>query len=874
MQNKTLAALIALVIVVWPLTLRAQTLPAAYTTVDLYDAMQRVAGTISANPGDDGTTSYPAVRNTYDTEGRLLKVEQGNLSASATNISSPPAWGTQFFQVYRTTIATYDTEGRKLSEETVGSDGNAYELIQYGYDANGRQSCSVVRMNPAHFASEPAVTSTCTLSDPAPNYGPYGADRITQNTYDTDDELLTVTKAVGTAQQATYATYTYTADGQKQTVTDANQRKALMAYNGFDRLVDWYFPDPTATTADPNDTAASSTDYEAYTYDNNGNRQTLKKRDGRYIDYGYDGLDRVTSKTYPNGGATPVYYDYTLDGHMTTAVFTSLTSGQGVMRQYDGYGELKSDQTVLPGVNTTLGYRYDADGDKTQLSYSDTSTVTYHYDGLDRPQYVQTPWQSGTTAVATYTYDPTGHVSALSGGYSTSFLYDSIQRLQTHALGVASSTYNVQFGFSYNPASQMLSQTDSNDTYYLWKSITAKNVSYTTNGQNEYTAVGSTSPSYDGNGNMTSPDGATTYGYDIENRLTAAGGSTYNAMLSYDPLGRLYSVAGSATTKFVYDGDALVEEMDGSGNILRRYINGIGADVPLAWYEGSAFGDSNARYLRADHEGSVLTITDSTSSNVYGVNIYDEFGNAPATGNLGRFQYTGQMWIPEIGLYYYRARVYSPTLGRFMQMDPVGYADDLNLYAYVKNDPLDKTDSMGTDGGCVYTDGCEQIAKGMSQVADNVHLSVSVKAQATAVDIGVQVKATADRQTLDDGSIAVSARTATGGVALQAQATVDLTVGPASVGENATTVSVRSGLVGGQVSAGDQGVNAQVSVGPQAGIKIESAGSLPANAGAQLGSTRLPVGGAVKSLVEDMGQKMAQDARAVAGCGTNPCVQQ
>jgi hypothetical protein len=119
---------------------------------------------------------------------------------------------------------------------------------------------------------------------------------------------------------------------------------------------------------------------------------------------------------------------------------------------------------------------------------------------------------------------------------------------------------------------------------------------------------------------------------------------------------------------------------------------------------------------------------------------------------------------------------------------------------------------MGTDGGCVYTGGCAQIAKGMSQAADNVSVSVSVKAQATATDIGVQVKATADRQTLDDGSITVSARTATGGVALQAQATVDLTVGPTSVGENGTTVSVRSGLVGAQVSAGDKGANVQVSV--------------------------------------------------------------
>lgn len=103
-------------------------------------------------------------------------------------------------------------------------------------------------------------------------------------------------------------------------------------------------------------------------------------------------------------------------------------------------------------------------------------------------------------------------------------------------------------------------------------------------------------------------------------------------------------------------------------------------------------------------------------------------------------------------------------------------------------------------------------------------------------------------------------------------------LGPTSVGDNSTTVSVRAGPVGAQVSSGDKGANLTVSVGPQVGFKFEPAGKLPANAGAQLFSTRVPVGSEVKSLVNQTGQlvdqaeqKMADAARSTAGCGTAPC---
>jgi RHS repeat-associated protein len=86
---------------------------------------------------------------------------------------------------------------------------------------------------------------------------------------------------------------------------------------------------------------------------------------------------------------------------------------------------------------------------------------------------------------------------------------------------------------------------------------------------------------------------------------------------------------------------------------------------------------------------------------------FDEYGmplaGSDPTGE--QFRYTGRRFDPETGLYYYRARYYSPLLGRFLQTDPVGYMDDLNLYGYVGNDPLDRSDPSGLARVCVEKTG-------------------------------------------------------------------------------------------------------------------------------------------------------------------------
>jgi RHS repeat-associated protein len=154
----------------------------------------------------------------------------------------------------------------------------------------------------------------------------------------------------------------------------------------------------------------------------------------------------------------------------------------------------------------------------------------------------------------------------------------------------------------------------------------------------------------------------------------------------HNPIGLLGQTPG---INLDYVGMNLTSEV--SGGIQRRYVYGPDDAAPILWYEGAGTGDK--RYLHADERGSVIAVSDG-AGNAMAINRYDEYG-IPQPGNMGRFQYTGQQWIGELGMYDYRARMYSPTLGRFLRTDPLGYADGLNWHAYIGNDPVNATDPMG-----------------------------------------------------------------------------------------------------------------------------------------------------------------------------------
>ncbi len=208
---------------------------------------------------------------------------------------------------------------------------------------------------------------------------------------------------------------------------------------------------------------------------------------------------------------------------------------------------------------------------------------------------------------------------------------------------------------------------------------------------------------YDNNGNMTSVTntcGTTTYTWNVRNQLVGISGFTLTSTLTcssvtasfkYDAVGRrIEKMINTTTTKYLYDGLDIVQEIK-NNSVYANYIRTLNIDEPLARIKA----DGTVRYYQTDVLGSVIALTDQTGA-VKTTYAYDPFGNTTVSGEASDnpFQYTGRE-NDGTGLYYYRARYYSPELQRFISEDPIGLAGGINQFAYVGNNPVNFVDPWG-----------------------------------------------------------------------------------------------------------------------------------------------------------------------------------
>ena len=559
----------------------------------------------------------------------------------------------------------YDEFANRISSIADAGTGRLNQTTTWAYNALG-DIVSVTDPR-GNVATRTYDAARRLLTSAAPPAATGQASVVSANTYDADGRLLQVQQsAAGSVLRTTSSTYTpsgkvatatdpagnvtrfaYDLLDRQTTVTDAMGRVAQLTYDALGRPWRTY---NTAIQAGP---------LVQRTYTADGQLAALADANGNTTSFAYDGFDRLATTTYPLG---------------STETFT-----------YDALDNVQSRKTR---AGATIAFGYDTLGRLVSKTPPSGPAVTYSYDLNSRPTGVSDNSAAIVAAV------PPGSSTVT---YGMTYAYDALNRLTGTAWDPAPAATAptagplVTFGHTYNKVNQRTGQTVDDNTWLSYPAASPATTAYTANSLNQYTAVGATTPTYDGNGNLIS-DGTYALGYDLENRLTSASGAGNTAAYAFDAQGRRRSrTVNGTTTISVTDADNReVLEYDGSsGAILRWYAYGLGPNAALNQINVAA---GTRATLLPDMLGSIIASFDSSSGALIKFG-YQPYGTSAAAATP--FGYTGQRFDQESGLYYYRARHYSTKWGRFLQADPIGYTGGSGLYAYAGNDPLNANDPTG-----------------------------------------------------------------------------------------------------------------------------------------------------------------------------------
>lgn len=609
---------------------------------------------------------------------------------------------------------------RKL-EKVQRQYGSGWQEFEYGYNIMAKLQTitdSLGRTTTLDYDDRLQVEG---ITDPNNN--------TTQKSYNT----RMLVKEIIDAEDSLTA-FDYTDNGQLRLITDAENSETEYVYDGYGRLKRVVYANDS---------------YEEYGYDAASNITSFRNRADETISFGYDAMNRLEWKQRPNDPNIVLTYD--IAGRLVDV-------SQSTEQMSFAYDRLGRMERTVDQNGYEVGYEHDAMGRREKLEYPDGSFITYEYDNIGRLQYVkdqnddiiveyvydslsrtinvryyrgqsfvgsmayayedkvpasgdqlgnriaQIDYCCNPSHTLNYTYDSVGNAVEMNpgGGFGWTYGYDNVYQVRTADQGSAT---NRAVDLSYD---RVYNRTNWSDTLY------GSSLTYDNNAVNQYTSVGTRTPSYDSRGNLTCIGQYWTMTYDCENRMTSA--ISGYLQYGYDLLGRRNRrMLGSMNDiAYVWDGAHIIAEYT-NGSLTKKYIYGPGMDNPVAMINVSGVSET-WYYYYADALGSIRLMSDAGGAIVESY-AYDPSGkphvmtSAGPDGNwltedvattnyssIGNpYLFTARRWDSAAELYYYRFRDYSPDLGRFLQADPLGYIDGMNLYQYCGNNPVNWIDPWGLD---------------------------------------------------------------------------------------------------------------------------------------------------------------------------------
>jgi RHS repeat-associated protein len=662
------------------------------------------------------------------------------------------------------TIYAYDSYGRLVS--TTDGSGNAVSLL---YGENGTDQAGLVEstqyptysMTYRHDVRGRRIETVRNL--PGLNGQP-SQNQTTTLAYDGKGQLVSTTDALGRSTLMRYdalgretqttdalngvTAYTYGNSRSPLTIIDAKKQIYRFSYDlsGYKVSESTPMGETTHFSYDDNGNLIAQTsatgDRDIIEYDDVGRRigeKLYSSSDStatQTISFAYDDRDFLTGYTQTGDTISTGSYAFDAKGRKfkETTTYGASTSAFSKTIETDFYANGKkrfftySDQTVI-------AYGYDASNILASATAPDGNTIQFTgvtwklptqvqypgvvrnttYDALLRPIEIKVQALADATGSSLsddrYTYDAAGNVThraSLEGDYEYS--YDALDRLisATPSAGsaLAAETY------SYDPVHNRISSEDSAEPWVY-------------NADNELLERGGAngaSYGYDANGNTTratigdpnAPNLVRTFTYDAAQRLKEVDDQgTAVATYKYDPFGRrIQKSIGGQITWYQYSDEGLIAEYSQIGRLTRAYgwrPDGEWSTYPL-WQ--ADVGDTmwNVYYYQNDSIGMPALLVDTTGTVKWHAS-HSTFGRTfiSVSGVNTQARFPGQYADDETGLYYNFKRIYDPSLGRYIQRDPVGIAASINTYGYANQNPLKYFDSTGlaSEPGC-----CDAAADG------------------------------------------------------------------------------------------------------------------------------------------------------------------